>query len=539
MKVPRVWHPLLIGQIPLLTLWVGNRYEVGLAELVRPAAIVLGLSLVLWMLTAWAMKSLTRAALPVSVLLFGFFHFDIIVHLNSSLTRGAPNNIALLISAFVFLAIGVISTLGIVRILARPRAIRICTSFLNVISILVIAALLIQPARDATTGAAGDPTEAGTTSTPTIPGGWPAAGVAMHTTPRPARLPDVFYIILDGYARSDVLREIYDYDNRDFLDHLRKKGFFIASGSTSNYCQTFLSLSSSLNCRHHNWLARNSVPANAVHASLRHSTVLATLKQHGYRFVSYASNYSLTDFPDADVFRGPPTSSWRPDFDALLLSKTPLRLVKPAWSKATGRPPKTDRYAELRQRTLFTLGDLGRIARGPSPQFVFAHVVCPHPPFVFGMNGEDVSPHDVPYVSTDGSFYQSYYGGMADYVSGYRAQVAFISRLAEQAIDSILENAPEPPIIILQADHGAGSRWTCDSDDPAQSDLKERFGILNAYYLPGSADHGLYETITPVNSFRIVLNSYFGTRLEPLPDENYLSSVASSYEFVNVTSLVP
>ena len=37
--------------------------------------------------------------------------------------------------------------------------------------------------------------------------------------------------------------------------------------------------------------------------------------------------------------------------------------------------------------------------------------------------------------------------------------------------------------------------------------------ILNAYYFPGGRYEGLYEAISPVNSFRVVLNTFFGAKL--------------------------
>jgi hypothetical protein len=68
-------------------------------------------------------------------------------------------------------------------------------------------------------------------------------------------LPDIYYIILDGYARSDILRDIYDYDNSDFIDELSSRGFYIAAESRSNYTQTDLSLVSSLNFEYLDYLS--------------------------------------------------------------------------------------------------------------------------------------------------------------------------------------------------------------------------------------------------------------------------------------------
>jgi hypothetical protein len=48
--------------------------------------------------------------------------------------------------------------------------------------------------------------------------------------------PDIYYVILDGYARADILDELYGYDNSRFLDYLERHGFFVAETSHSNYC---------------------------------------------------------------------------------------------------------------------------------------------------------------------------------------------------------------------------------------------------------------------------------------------------------------
>ena len=62
--------------------------------------------------------------------------------------------------------------------------------------------------------------------------------------------PDVFYILLDGYGREDILTEFYNYDNSEFLEGLAEKGFFIASKSRSNYSNTITSLASSINMKY-------------------------------------------------------------------------------------------------------------------------------------------------------------------------------------------------------------------------------------------------------------------------------------------------
>jgi tRNA(Ile)-lysidine synthase TilS/MesJ len=52
---------------------------------------------------------------------------------------------------------------------------------------------------------------------------------------------------VDAYGRSDVLKDLYDIDNNDFIRYLKEKNFYVAEDSHSNYNQTRLSLASSLN----------------------------------------------------------------------------------------------------------------------------------------------------------------------------------------------------------------------------------------------------------------------------------------------------
>ena len=92
----------------------------------------------------------------------------------------------------------------------------------------------------------------------------------------------------------------------------------------------------------------------------------------------------------------------------------------------------------------------------------------------------------------------------------------------EKAIDAILEKSKTPPVIIIQGDHGPGSGL--DWKSPERSCLWERTSIFNAYYLPDGGSSLLYPSITPVNSLRVVLNTYFKAGLPLLPDHTYFTS---------------
>ena len=105
-------------------------------------------------------------------------------------------------------------------------------------------------------------------------------------------------------------------------------------------------------------------------------------------------------------------------------------------------------------------------------------------------------------------------------------------------IDALLKNSSSPPIIIIQGDHGPGPSFRSPSIDKLC--LKEKASILNAYYLPGLPSNSLYETISPVNTFRIFLTNtsrwifdYWKTRFISPPIESIinLSILPRSLEF--------
>jgi hypothetical protein len=354
----------------------------------------------------------------------------------------------------------------------------------------------------------------------------PGPVATAHPT---GRRPDIFYIILDGYARSDVMSKLFAFDNEPFLKRLEQKGFYVARRSTANYCQTPLSLSSSLNAVYLN----GSIPEDLTDKLMLNpwtgdGSIVRTLRGLGYQFVTFATGFDETEHPDAEVYLSP--FIYMSPFHRLLLDRTPLYRVVPI-------PILGDSYMMARSRTLFALDQLPKIATWGSPTFTFAHIVCPHPPFVFGENGEDVSPHDRPFYLTDAEFFRQWYGDHKTYVDGYRKQAAFLTSQVERMINRVLESSPEPPVIILQSDHGSGMGLSTES--AAQTDMHERMSILNAYYLPElKGDSRPYQSISPVNSLRVVLNGYFGAGMELLPDRSYYSTWSEPFKFLDVTDKV-
>jgi hypothetical protein len=108
----------------------------------------------------------------------------------------------------------------------------------------------------------------------------------------------------------------------------------------------------------------------------------------------------------------------------------------------------------------------------------------------------------------------------------------------KKVVSHILQTSAVEPVIILQADHGSASTSSLSSQGKPLPE--ERLSILNAFYVSGAMKSRLYPEITPVNTFRILLNSYFDEPLDPLKDRMYFSWYDKPYDSEDVTEqLVP
>jgi hypothetical protein len=136
------------------------------------------------------------------------------------------------------------------------------------------------------------------------------------------------------------------------------------------------------------------------------------------------------------------------------------------------------------------------------------------------------------YIATDGNSYTEI-SGQKVYVEQYRDQVIYLNQRIQEVINLILNTSGSNSIIIIQGDHGPGSRLKWNSRE--ETNLQERMSIINAYYFPDLDYTQLYPGISPVNTFRIILDQYFGTDLGLLEDRSYFSLMEKPYEFMDVT----
>ncbi len=499
------FHPWLFAVAPILFLFAHNAGKLSLSpsELVLPFAAGFLLACIAWLVMFLAIGSGRKAAAAASFFLVLFFLYG---HVATGFGLKSNPDLYLLPVWVTLFVLGAV-------FIARARSdLAGVTTFLNFVALVLVAANLgiAFPAilRSRHSSVSHGPSlrrESGT----------------LSGTP-----PSIYYIILDGYGRQDVLEQVYRFDNSDFTEYLRNRGFFVASSSRSNYSQTYLSLASSLNMTYLDSVARcvgaESDNRSALLRMIADNRVMAELKRRGYTTVSFASGYTGTEFKNADVHYAP---RWvLSEFQNVVISTTPLPLL-------LDRVLRRTQHDLHRERILYAFERLPDPACLRPPVFVFCHVLAPHPPFVFGPSGEKVRPRGL-FTLTEGGNFQIIDKQRVrdDYIRDYRDQLAFITMKTRQTIDRILARSDRQPVIIIQADHGPGSilNW----DDPEPEEVAERMAILNACLLPqDSAVSAWYDSISPVNTFRLVFNRLFGDTLALLEDRSWFSTIAKPYRF--------
>ncbi|HAR98660.1 MAG TPA: hypothetical protein DCS11_07195 [Syntrophus sp. (in: bacteria)] len=497
-----VLHPFIIPAFPALFLYAHNQAHLRPHQLAWPAAVVLAGAGLLFLLLLRVWKDARLAAVGVSVTgLWAFsFHafkelFDALVYLATG--RDLPPWGPFLL--YAALLAGLLSTL------AKRRALAPCLhAGLNGMGIALAAMALW-----------------------TIGGAewrqWrireaPAAadGGAAPCVPHP--MPDIYYIILDGYAGEEVLDRLYGFDNSPTTGFLRERGFFVADGARSNYGQTALSLASSLN---HDYLDALLGRDHADEESRRPlrlliegSAVFRKLERMGYVIVPFESRYDIIDLPGRGLYQ--PVGRGPGEFAARLIAQTPLSLVH----------TKADAVEELRQSVLGAFDRLERLSLPRRPCMVFAHILPPHPPFVFAPDG-GLPESAASFALVDGSQLNM---DPAEYRRRYLEQVRFVNGRLPRTVDAILGRPGREAVIILQGDHGPGSELHHDRFEA--TNLEERFSILNAVRFPDGDHRLLRPGMTPVNTFRVVFRRVFGEPLDPLEDRGYYSTWSRPYRFI-------
>jgi sulfatase-like protein len=501
---PIPFHPVLLASIPVLALWAHNASEgIGIRDVIEPLGVIVGGTVaVLLIATGLIRRDLRKGALTASVALFLVFSYGPLTGAMESVPSGVVIGLSVVLCAAAIF--------GIVR--ARQDRIIGLTKSLNFVAAGLVVFNIVSIGIN----------QEGAFTPTDLPG--PLAGVGQGSTP--VGKPDIYYIVLDEYGGERAMRELLGFDNRPFLDELEKRGFYLPEHPSTNYPRTLPYLAATLNMDYvHNLVPEGTkVYGGTLKPLINDDRVPKVLKSNGYDYIHIGSWVKMTETnPQAD--RNVVLGHGLSEFSNALLGGT---VVAPAL-EAVGTPEFARQQYD---RALFQFDQLAQSKKVEGPKFVFGHIIVPHWPFIFDAKGK-FTPSDITMEEIKPPLDEV----PKEVHRRYIDQVKFVNQKVLTLLDTLLSGPPETdPIVLLQSDEGFFT-WLYGGPDASDRDLQQHFSILDAYYFPRLKETGLYPSITPVNSFRLVFNKYFGADLPLLPDRNYVLTGGQT-EWVDVTDRV-
>lgn len=517
------FHPLALAAYMPLFLFSQNPNWFHFSVVILPLALLLTLTVFIVLLVYPLFRDLRKTALFVSLHLLFFFSYGHARNLigDFTLTVGQMSAGYNILFFFVWL----IALLGSAIMLKKTRIKAYApTAIANVAAVALLVCTLVHIAFASGTqnnrlAFAADDTD----RLVDLYRGGPAG----------KNLPDIMYIILDAYPRSDVMRAAFRHDNTVLVDFLAANRFCVSNRSYAHYGSTDLSLASSFSMNYVHtlypppWSAVRDVKS-LIELKVN-GTVIRFLKKIGYSFVLVTNGLETIEPSYADHCVGPHWTAHGLFFDEFqngLIRMTPLPIV-------AGYVHTTLSLDEQhRQRVSFAFDYLSRYRKTATPRFIFAHIIAPHDPLVFGANGEP--------IDNDKTYWELLEKDTETLVRLFGNEAAFLEKQVARTVASIIKNNPaHPPVIIIQSDHGSSLIPPVDAH-PSRRFLQERHGIFMAIHAPGGDVLDTCETLAPVNLFRRIFNCYFKLDMHLIENKIYTPYKLSPSGFSDVSdSLFP
>ncbi len=477
-------NPLMIGLIPILFIFTNNLIEIALHSVIIPITIILGTTILSIFFLSKITKNIQKTTLVISLFLIVFFAIS---YLREGLFGLEVFGIILnqipivAFMAFLILSIGVFL---IHKIRDWKKPIQIFTAISVVIVISFIPNIILDYADDS----------------------YSQNSFLQEIKFKNIEKPNIYLIVLDGYASEKSLKKDFDFDNSNFLNDLKNFGFVIPEHNSSNYRWTVLSMNSALNMNylHHQegLSAGNFMLQKYIFSK---NLVMKTFQDNGYNTIFIdggaahreisVSNKNLCQYTDNQLLQS-------------LMDNSALKFIPQEYFNDIWKEPRNCSFSELEK--------IHEIES--EPFFVYSHHRTPHEPFTRDADGN--------YIEYAEKFNEI---DKETAKKRYVYQLEYTNKKITEIISKILSVEPKP-IIILVSDHG----WQqFASSPPTNEELIQWYSNFQAFYLPGIDSYESYENISLVNIFRVIFNDYFETDLEILENKVFFVNMNSKENYLD------
>ena len=522
-------HPFLFSLFPILFIYSQNVHEIPVQEIILPVLLILFAAVLLWLLTRFIIKNNEKSAFIISLLLVLSFSYGHIYLLVDDFTLG---NSDIGRHQYLLIPFAVSFIFGIYYFVKTKRRLDNATTISNAIAGALLAFILINIATYGMENADSFGNELITPSTSLV-----TADTTIETfSPIQGTIknyPDVYYIVLDGYMSSNALKKFLNHDNQEFISYLDNKGFNVNQNAYSNYHGTVLSITSTFNMKYLNFLTEDPIEQEELNTNqsifnynarvpipekmIAENTIMQNFNSVGYKIINIQKPFEteiLSSSPLIDLVMCKRSKYIDSELLSMTIKTSILVFLLEKWEQQDLRDAALCQFSELpKQHQKFD-----------EPIFVYSHILIPHPPYLFSPEGEAVS-------SVRPQGLQSW-----EDKEGYVNSVKFTDKKIMEIVEQLLTESAKPPVIIIQADHGIG--FDFESSNPSNESIEQKMSILSAYYLPDIEKNLSNDVITPVNTFRIIFNSYFNTNYDLLENKIYLSDDDTVGYFLDVTNVL-
>lgn len=323
--------------------------------------------------------------------------------------------------------------------------------------------------------------------------------------------PDIFFIVLDEYTSSEGLSKYFNFNNSKIDSLFASRGFYVVSHSRSNYNMTAFSLSSTFNYDYLDLERNDSVFSQKTMLrgieTFRKNRLTSFLAKEGYEIVNYGCfNLENSTLYTESFFNSIPRKLIdNQTFTSRLINDLGWRfMIKDFF---TGKPKVSEYYKKTKREHIYrnNFNAEGLVSamsiQNDKPRFVYGHLMLPHDPYYLDSLGNFVPDTTVLFERFDRK-------------DAYINQLVYCNRLLEKFIHAATIATRRSRVVVIEGDHGFGYH---DNREFAERE----FSNLNAYYFSDRNYQSLYPGITPVNTFRIILNKYFCTSLPLLKDSSF------------------
>lgn len=464
-------HPFMFGLFPVLLIYVNNLAEISIESLFVPITIIYLATISLILIISKIIRSLQKSTVIVSFFLLLFFtvgHVQLALHGNEIFGLRADSLTILGIPYLALFSLGLYAIYK-KKVMEKPNQI------ISVISIAIVLSFVPTAISDSS--------------------GFSANQFYEEINFQVDKKPDVYLIILDGYAGKESLEKDFTFDNTKFLDFLKNSDFYISEKNFSNYQWSNLSMNSLLNMNYLDDYPNYSVGDYLLLRDLYgNNAVMKTFQKNGYDvfFIDGGA-------PFREIHVSTKTLCHATDNGLLqnLIDTSMISLISKKFSKISWNEIRTCAFEELEKISNQT----------ENPKFTYVHFNLPHHPYNYDENGNLVEFNETAEKL-----------GEQESNKRYINQVKVTNEKISEVIPTIISSSKITPIIIIASDHGWA--FAHHFERPLEKNeeyLIQRYNNFQAFYPAKNID--AYYDITSVNIFRQIFNDSFGTDLQLLENK--------------------